>query len=112
MVPLDKVLVVTREVFQGLATTSSYSRCAPAPSLEKGDIRKDMETATLISGYTEFESEDLVGLSVASIRSRYGSTFNIPTGARATMNGVVAAEEATLGVEDTLVFDAPTGTKG
>lgn len=71
-----------------------------------------METATLISGYTEFESEDLVGLSVASIRSRYGSTFNIPQGARATVNGVAAAEDATLQAGDSLVFDAPTGTKG
>jgi hypothetical protein len=71
-----------------------------------------MDTATLISGYTDFSSEDLVGLSVASIRSRYGSTFSIPDGARATINGVAAAEDATLQAEDELVFDAPTGTKG
>lgn len=71
-----------------------------------------METATLISGYTEFASEDLIGLSVASARARYASTFNIPDGARATLNGVLASGEAILAPGDELVFDAPTGTKG
>ena len=71
-----------------------------------------METARLISGYSEYESTDLVGLSVASIRSRFGATFNIPEGARATINGVVAAEDAILAAGQELVFDAPTGAKG
>ncbi len=71
-----------------------------------------MDTARLVSGYNEFDSSDLVGLSVASIRSRYGSTFNIPDGARATISGVAAAEDATLVAGDEIVFDAPTGSKG
>jgi len=71
-----------------------------------------METARLVSGYNEVDLVELVGLSVASIRSRYGSTFHIPDGARATLNGVNATEDATLAGGDEIVFDAPTGTKG
>ena len=70
------------------------------------------ETARLVSGYTEHVSADLIGLSVASIRNLYGSTFNIPNDARATINGLPASEEITLTADDELVFDKPTGTKG
>jgi hypothetical protein len=69
-------------------------------------------TARLVSGYTDHVSADLVGMSVASLRNRYGSTFNIPDGARATINGVQASEEACLAEGDEIVFDRPTGTKG
>lgn len=69
-------------------------------------------TARLVSGYTDHTSADLVGLSVASIRSQYGSTFNIPDGARATINDRAAEEATTLNADDELVFDKPTGSKG
>ena len=69
-------------------------------------------TARLVSGMTDHNGPELVGMSVASIRSRFGSTFNIPEGARATINGVEAAESATLIEGDEVVFDRPTGTKG
>jgi hypothetical protein len=71
-----------------------------------------MDTARLISGYNESDLTDLVGLSVASIRSRYGSMYNIPDGARATIDGRAAAESDTLGAGSEITFDAPTGTKG
>jgi len=69
-------------------------------------------TARLVSGMTDHQGPELVGMSVASIRSRFGSTFSIPDGARATINGVEAAESATLVADDEVVFDRPTGTKG
>jgi hypothetical protein len=69
-------------------------------------------TARLISGYTEFDSNDLVDMSVASIRSRFGATFNIPSGARANINGIEASETAIVKAGDDIVFDAPTGSKG
>jgi hypothetical protein len=71
-----------------------------------------MNTATLVSGYNDWTTSDIVGLSIASIRSRYGATFNIPEGARATVNGVQVAEDAVLQAGQELVFDAPTGAKG
>ncbi len=70
------------------------------------------ETASLVSGYTDHTGPELVGLSVASIRSLYGDTFNIPAGARATINGIEVAEAATLSADDEIVFDRPTGSKG
>ncbi len=70
------------------------------------------DTARLVSGYTDHQAPELVGMSVASIRNRFGSTFNIPEGARATINGIEALESATLIADDELVFDRPTGTKG
>lgn len=68
--------------------------------------------ATLVSGYARIENADLVGLSVTSARSRYGTVASIPSGARATINGREAAEDQTLSEGDILVFDQPTGTKG
>jgi hypothetical protein len=69
-------------------------------------------TARLVSGMTDHVGPELVGMSVASIRSRFGQTFNIPEGARATIDGVEAAESATLSEGSEVVFDRPTGTKG
>jgi hypothetical protein len=69
-------------------------------------------TARLVSGMTDHSGPELVGMSVASIRARYGATFNIPENARAVINGIEAAESATLAADDEVVFDRPTGTKG
>ena len=69
-------------------------------------------TARLVSGMTDHQGPELVGMSVASIRSRFGGTFNIPDGARATINNVEASESATLSEGDEVVFDKPTGSKG
>jgi len=70
------------------------------------------DTARLVSGMTDHNGPELVGMSIASIRSRFGETFNIPDGARAVVNGVEAAESATLNPFDEVVFDRPTGSKG
>lgn len=72
----------------------------------------DTNIATLVSGYARIENADLVGLSVATARSRYATVASIPTGARAQVNGREASGEKILAAGDILVFDQPTGTKG
>ena len=74
--------------------------------------RMNTATARLVSGITDHVGPELVGMSIASIRSIFGDTYNIPDGARATVNNVEAAETATLNDGDEVVFDRPTGTKG
>ena len=69
-------------------------------------------SAKLVSGYSNVENSDLIGLSIASIRNRYGSIASIPSGARATVNSHPMDEGYTLVNGDELVFDMPTGSKG
>ena len=70
-------------------------------------------TAHVVSGITDSNSDQYVGLSIASIRSKYGTMLAIPQGSRAVLNGAEVTDETTI-VEsfDELVFDRPTGTKG
>jgi len=72
----------------------------------------NIATATLVSGFANLESADLVNLSISSARARYAQAASIPTGARAVVNGASAEDNYILRAGDTLVFDQPTGTKG
>ncbi len=68
--------------------------------------------ATLVSGYSRIDSENLVGLSVASARNMYRQGASIADTARATLNGAEVEDSVLLEEGDILAFDEPTGTKG
>ena len=69
-------------------------------------------TATLVSGYITITNNDLVNLSIATVRARYAQAGEIPTGARAVVNDVERDDTYILGAGDTVSFDQPTGQKG
>lgn len=68
--------------------------------------------ATLVSGYSRIETQDLDGITVGAARAQYAEPFGIPADARSTVSGTVVADDYVLAAGDTLVFDQPTGQKG
>lgn len=66
---------------------------------------------TIISGANELKA-DAAGKTVAQLQATYSGPLNIPTNARAQINGRPAAGTDTLKAGDRVVFSAATAEKG
>ena len=66
---------------------------------------------TIISGANELKA-DVAGRTVTQVQGTYAAALNIPTGARAQINGRPSTGTDTLKAGDRLVFAAATAEKG
>ena len=67
---------------------------------------------TVISGPSVLRNQDLTGLSVAEVRSRFQDSMNIPEDASASINGIPVDEEQVLVNGEEVLFAKPLGQKG
>jgi hypothetical protein len=67
---------------------------------------------TVISGPAVLRNQDLTGLTVGEVRSRFEDAMNIPEDATATVNGIPVEDEQVLVNGEEVLFAKPLGQKG
>lgn len=71
-----------------------------------------MSGNTVISGPSVLRNQDLTGLTVGEVRSRFEDAMNIPENATATVNGIPVEDEQVLVNGEEVLFAKPLGQKG